>query len=207
MLQRESIRLTYLFVTHDEARSLLKRAVTIDPDFAAAHACLAVTHVNDYINGWVESPEGSLQTGLEIAERAIQIDDEDPHAHVWFAVGLLWHRQHDRALAEVQRCLDLAPSLTEGHMTMASIQVFRGDAAAAIDAIDTCMGFDPLSPDLTLYFLAEARISLGQSTRRLRPSNSGWSAIPIQGHPMLSLHRAMATSVELPKARQHGRRL
>jgi hypothetical protein len=45
---------------------------------------------------------------------------------------------------------------------MASIQVFRGDPAAAIDAIDTCMGFDPLSPDLTLYFLAEARISLGQ---------------------------------------------
>ena len=95
-----------------EARNLLGRAVTINPDFAAAHACIAVTHVNDYINGWAEIPEQSLQTGLEIAERAVQMDDEDPYAHVWFAVGLLWHREHDRALSEVQRCLALAPSLS-----------------------------------------------------------------------------------------------
>jgi adenylate cyclase len=145
-----------------EARSLLRRSVTIDPDFAAAHACIAVTHVNDYINGWAESPEGSLQTGLEIAERAVQMDDEDPDAHGYFSIGLLWHREHERALSEAQRCLDLAPSRTEGHIAMASIQIFRGDATAAIDAIDTCMRLDPLSPDLTLYFLAEARISLGQ---------------------------------------------
>ena len=87
-----------------EARNLLGRAVTINPDFAAAHACIAVTHVNDYINGWAEISEQSLQTGLEIAERAVQMDDEDPYAHVWFAGGLLWHREHDRALAEAQRC-------------------------------------------------------------------------------------------------------
>src|ERR1700687_6222286 len=37
-----------------------------------------------------------------------------------------------------------------------------GDAAGAIDTIDTCMRLDPLYPDLALYFLAEARVSLGQ---------------------------------------------
>ena len=45
---------------------------------------------------------------------------------------------------------------------MASIQVFSGDAAGAIDTSDTCMRLDPLYPDLVLYFLAEARISLEQ---------------------------------------------
>src|ERR1700687_3690993 len=37
-----------------------------------------------------------------------------------------------------------------------------GDAAGAIDTIDTCMRLDPLYPDLALYFLGEGRISLGQ---------------------------------------------
>jgi hypothetical protein len=37
-----------------DARAMLGRAVTINPDFGAAHACVAVTHVNDYINGWAE---------------------------------------------------------------------------------------------------------------------------------------------------------
>jgi predicted Zn-dependent protease len=47
-------------------------------------------------------------------------------------------------------------------MAMAHIQICSGDAAGAIDTIDTCMRLDPLYPDLALYFLAEARISLGQ---------------------------------------------
>jgi adenylate cyclase len=45
-----------------EARYLLGRAVTISPDFAAAHAFIGFTHVNDYANGWAEIPERSLQT-------------------------------------------------------------------------------------------------------------------------------------------------
>ena len=118
--------------------------------------------MNDYINGWAEIPERSLHSGLEIAARAILMDDEDPHAHGWSAVALLWHREHERALAEVQRCLALAPNLAEGHLVMAHIQICSGDAAGAIDTLDTCMRLDPLYPDLVLYFLAEARISQGQ---------------------------------------------
>jgi TolB-like protein/class 3 adenylate cyclase len=145
-----------------EARSMLGRVVTMNSDFAAAHACIAVTHVNDYINGWAEIPERSLQTGLEIAARAVQMDDEDPYVHAWFAVALLWHRELDKALAEAQRSLELAPSLAEGHLAIAHILICSGSAAPAIDAIDAYMRLDPIYGDLVLYFLAEARISLGQ---------------------------------------------
>ena len=54
-----------------EARSLLGRALSITPNFAAALGFLAVTHVIDYVNGWGDLPEDSLKTGLEIAQRAI----------------------------------------------------------------------------------------------------------------------------------------
>ena len=145
-----------------EARKLLERAVTINPDFAAAQACIAATHVIEYANDWAESPERSIQAGLGMAERAVQIDDEDPSAHVWFAVALFWHREHDRAFAEAQRGISLAPSLAEAHLSLARILIYTGDGAAAIKTIDAYMRLDPLYPDLTLYFLAEARISLGQ---------------------------------------------
>jgi adenylate cyclase len=145
-----------------EARKLFGRAVSINPDFAAAHACIAATHVIEYANDWADIPERSLQTGLEIAERAVQIDDEDPSAHVWFAIALFWHREHDRAFAEAQRGISLAPNLAEGHLAIARILIYSGDGAAAINTIDAYMRLDPLYPDLTLLFLAEARISLGQ---------------------------------------------
>ena len=92
---------------------MLGRAIAINPVFAAAHACIAVTHVNDYINGWAEIPERSLQTGLEIAARVILMDDEDPYAHGWFAVrlcfgigsttGLLPQHGDDRSCADDAR--------------------------------------------------------------------------------------------------------
>ena len=46
--------------------------------------------------------------------------------------------------------------------TIARILTFSGDAAGAINTIDAYMRLDPLYPDMALYFLAEARISLGQ---------------------------------------------
>jgi adenylate cyclase len=77
-------------------------------------------------------------------------------------VALLWSRKHDRALAELQRSVAIAPNFAEAHLAMAHVLIYSGDAAGAIDSLDTGMRLDPLYRDIALYFLAEARISLGQ---------------------------------------------
>ncbi len=118
--------------------------------------------MNDYVNGWAEIPERSLQSGLEIADRAVQLDEEEPYAHEVLAIALLFRREHDRALAEARRCLALSPNSPGGHVVLARILICSGEAAAAIDVIDAYMRLDPLYRDLTLHFLAEARVSLGQ---------------------------------------------
>ena len=145
-----------------EARHLLGRAVTINPEFAAAHAFIGFTQVNDYVNGWAEVPERSLQTGLENAERAVQMDEAEPRGHYALAVALFFHRETDRALAEARRSVALAPNFAQGHHTIARMLTFSGDAAGAINTIDAYMQLDPLYPDMALYFLAEALFALGQ---------------------------------------------
>jgi adenylate cyclase len=145
-----------------EARNLLGRAITINPDFAAAHASIAATYVLDYANGWAEIPEQSLRTALEIAERAVQLDEEEPYAHDVLAMALGFHCELDRALAEARRCLALSPSSAAGHATIARILTFSGDPVSAIKMIDASMRLDPLYGGITLHFLAEAQVSLGQ---------------------------------------------
>ena len=49
------------------ARNLAEAAVAIDPQYAAAHALIAFTHLNDYANGFTSDPEQSLRIGLELA--------------------------------------------------------------------------------------------------------------------------------------------
>jgi adenylate cyclase len=144
-----------------EARNLLGRAVTINPDFAAAHATIAATYLNDYANGWAEAADEPLTTGLEIAERAVQLDESDPQAHEVLAIALFFHRKLDGALAEAKRCLALAPSSSGGHLVNARILTCNGDPASAIKMIDASMRLDPLYRGLALHFLAEAQVSLG----------------------------------------------
>ncbi len=145
-----------------EARGLLGRAIAIDQNNAAAHALIAFSHVIDFVNGWTESPEESLESGLGIALRAVEIDDQEPHAHSALGIAYLWSKDLEQAHAEAQRCLVLDPNSAEGRMVLAHAQIFSGNAAEAIETLDDYMRLDPHYSDLALQFLAEAHISLSQ---------------------------------------------
>jgi adenylate cyclase len=144
------------------ARKLLGDAIAIDPGYAAAYGLTAFTHVNDYVNGWADLPEQSLDTGLEIALRAAAMDDDEPLAHFALAATYLWRRELDLAIVEAQRCLALEPNSAEGHLAIAHVQIFSGEPAEAMKMIDAYMRLDPHYPDIILQFQGEAHISLGQ---------------------------------------------
>lgn len=142
------------------ARRLLGRAIAIEPRYAAAHANIAFTHILDYVNSWTGSPEQTLQDGLEIAQRAVAMDAEEPQAHFALAAALLWSREHDQALAEAERCLACEPGSAEGRIVKAHIEIYSGKPAAAIETIGEYMRLDPLHKDIVLHFLAEAHVAL-----------------------------------------------
>jgi adenylate cyclase len=145
-----------------ETRNLLGGVIAKCPDFAAAHACIAFTYGNDYANGWAEHPEQAMALGLEIAERAVAMDDNEAQAHFSLAVILLWHREHDRALAEVERCLALSPNLAHAHLAKAHIFSYMGEGHRAIETLEAYRKLDPHYPAITLYFLAEAQTLVGR---------------------------------------------
>jgi len=118
--------------------------------------------VNDYVIAATDAPEQSLQTGLQIATRAVAMDDTDPYAHFVLSLALLWHREYDNALDEVQRWLALSPSSAEGRLQLASVYHYVGNPSAAIETLNSYMRLDPLYPPLALHFLAQAQFSLGQ---------------------------------------------
>ncbi|WP_342242131.1 adenylate/guanylate cyclase domain-containing protein [Inquilinus sp. OTU3971] len=144
------------------ARGLAEAAITIDPDYAAAHALIAFTHVLDYINAWSSDPERSLRIGQELAEQAVGMAEDQPNGHFALGLACLWGRELDRAWAETQRGLALSPNSVQLLMLMAHVQIFSGDSAGAIETLDASMGLDPHYPELLLQFVAEARFSLGQ---------------------------------------------
>ena len=82
------------------------------------------------------------------------------------SIVLLWHREYDKALAEVQRCLALTPNSAEGHLQLANMQYYCGDPSGAIDTLNAYLRFDPLYPELALHFSLKRNIHCGSSTPR-----------------------------------------
>jgi adenylate cyclase len=145
-----------------EARALLERAVAISPDFAAAYAYIAFTCLNDYVIGKGEAAKQSLRTSLELATRAVAMDGDDPYSHFVLSAISIWRRNYETAHAEVQCCLALAPSSTEGLLQLANLHYYEGNPSAALDTLNAYMRLDPLYPGLALHFVAQAQHSLGQ---------------------------------------------
>jgi adenylate cyclase len=144
------------------ARGLFERAIAIDPGYAAAYALTAFTHLIDYANAFSGDPALSLRTGLELAQRAVEMDEEEPASHFALGVAHTWRRELDRAHAEAQRGLALSPNSVELLLLLANIQLFSGDPSGALETIDAYMRLDPHYLEITLQVVADARFTLGE---------------------------------------------
>jgi adenylate cyclase len=154
----------YLLTEHGnvEARRLFARAIELSPGFASAHAYIAFTHVDDYILGRGEHPEESLEKGVAAARDACAIDAENPDALCMMSLALQWSRRLDESLAAIKRCLAVAPNSAFGHLQLATLLHYMGDAEESLRTLDRYFQLDPLYPDVALYFRAEAQAALGR---------------------------------------------
>nr|WP_206683525.1 adenylate/guanylate cyclase domain-containing protein [Rhizobium changzhiense] len=144
------------------ARSLAADALAIDPQYAAAQALISFTHVLDYVNAWSTDPEGSLRIGMDLAQQAVEMAEEQPNGRFALGMACMWNRELDRARAEVQQGLALSPNSADLLILLAHIQIFSGDPAGALETLDASMRLDPHHPEILFQFRADAHVSLGE---------------------------------------------
>ncbi|RWA65380.1 adenylate/guanylate cyclase domain-containing protein [Mesorhizobium sp.] len=148
--------------TNIAARDLLQRAIEQDPEFASAHAFLALTHGLDYLNRWSASPPESMAQAEEVATRAVMLDDSDPWAHWALAIVKLYTRRHDGAINEAERAIVLNPNFAEGHVILGEALYYSGRSEEALETFARGKSLNPYFPDVLLHFQALASFQLGR---------------------------------------------
>ncbi|SFP45101.1 adenylate cyclase [Mesorhizobium sp. NFR06] len=148
--------------TNVAARDLLQRAIEQDPEFASAHAFLALTHGLDYLNRWSASPPESMAQAEEAATRAVTLDDSDPWAHWALAIVKLYTRRHDGALTEAERAIVLNPNFAEGQVILGEALYYSGRSEEALESYARGKALNPYFPDVLLHFQALALFQLGR---------------------------------------------
>jgi serine/threonine-protein kinase len=149
--------------THSDfttAQQLLERAISIDPNFALAHARLSEVHGR--IRRWRYDPSDERLMGQRVeAERAVALQPELPEAH--FALGLYHYFGRDdypAALREFGKALQLAPN--NSHFIRFTGFVYRRQDrwVEALELIERAAHLDPR--------VATSWDDLGATNRMLR---------------------------------------
>jgi len=152
----QSLRLPATKEGNAKARELLEQAVNLDPQYAAAWAWLAFTHIQDADGKWTESPGDSYRRALQLTQKALELDDSNPLAHALLGQFHRGQGQYGKAITEGEKAIALGPKSGLVHALFSNIMHRAGRPDEAIRLVKKAMHLDPYYPAPYLFLLAQA---------------------------------------------------
>src|SRR5262249_49717052 len=116
-----------------EAVPYFAEAVKIDPDFALAHSWLAMALLGGY---WFDANVDTPVRAQRAAQRALELDSNDPSVHYANAMVMLWLRQLERSAVHFDRAISLNPMDSQIRGDRANLVRYRGQPEDALAVID-----------------------------------------------------------------------
>jgi adenylate cyclase len=143
-------------------KQLAEEAIALDPEYAPAYYALGKVHMLDVWLGTSESPKASMAKAMELAQKAIVLDDTLGEAYAFLGYLYAMKRKHDKALALGEKAVALNPNSAESHMRYGKILTFAGKHEEAIPELETAIRLNPIPPNLYLYSLGISYCLAGQ---------------------------------------------
>jgi TolB-like protein/class 3 adenylate cyclase len=126
------------------ALGLFEQAIAIDRHYGPALSWAAICHLRLVTEGWTKAPENHRQKGVDLARRALQVEENDPRVLVNAAVVLANSGEDIGAMMGlVDRALTLNPSFARGWNLSGLLRVFAGQHDLAIEHIETALRLSP----------------------------------------------------------------
>ncbi|MFA9421621.1 MAG: adenylate/guanylate cyclase domain-containing protein [Gammaproteobacteria bacterium] len=142
--------------TNALARDLFIQAVALDPGYARANANVALSYATDVNFNWTSDREQSIQSGLEYAKKAMELDDSIPQIYLTRSILYLSQRRYDAAIEAALRTIEVHPDYADGQASLAFILSYSGQPQRALEAIHRARQINPQGTGI--YLAVEGRI-------------------------------------------------
>jgi adenylate cyclase len=131
---------------NEVAKRLYQEALAIDPNYAAAYTSLASALTLDVWLGASKAPKETLLKAMKTAQKAIDLDKSAALAHGQLGSILLILRQHDKAIAQGEKALALAPNNSHLLFLLGASLNLSGRAEEAYPLLQRATRMNPLYP-------------------------------------------------------------
>jgi len=140
----------------EAAHSFLTRAITLDPGFAAAHACLGYTHCLRVLHDISEGPARDIDAALGFGREAVRLDDREAFGYLTIGRARIFQQRYDEAIAAIDQAIAINPNLSLAHMIRGHALWHAGRPDEAVRSIDVAIRGSPHDPLLWVYFASKA---------------------------------------------------
>ena len=149
------------------ARDYFSQAIALDPDFARAHANLALTHAQDVSFGWTDKQTESIRLALESIELAEALDDSIVQTHFARSSIDLVQKQYQNAETSIRRAIQINPNYADGYGQLAITQLYAGQLHESLSAIHKAKRLNPRYPFVYLWIEGHAHFLLGNHEKSI----------------------------------------
>jgi tetratricopeptide (TPR) repeat protein len=140
---------------------ILERSIEIDPDFAEAHAWLAMTHHFGWMF-WGHAVERHRSLAREAAKRAVLLDPDNADAHMIQGFVRAYDNELPEGIAEIETALRINPNHADAWALQTDLMVLDGQALKAIGCAQNAFRLNPFPPGVYYWVLGFAQYAAGQ---------------------------------------------
>ena len=141
------------------ARYCFRSALELDPDYASAYGRLGMNAIYEWIAGWSDSREETVDEGLNLARKAVALDSENAFAFAALCWALLWKGKHIPAIEAGQKAISLDPNDVTALERLALTLAFSGRAEEGLQYLEKAQTLTPLNssnfPNAVCCFMLE----------------------------------------------------
>jgi adenylate cyclase len=164
---------------YNEAEALCRRAIAISPGYGRAHSLLSWVLLRR--TDWSGDVASFFAEAEAEARAALDLDEQDPWAHLTHGLVLYRQRRHGEAERAFHRALELNPNFALAHAVLGLPLAYRGAHREAVESAQRAMRLSPNDPLIVRqasHTMAFAEFAAGHYRECM-----AWARKTIERHP------------------------
>ncbi|MER9018149.1 adenylate/guanylate cyclase domain-containing protein [Mesorhizobium sp. M0898] len=147
---------------NERAQTLIERAVTLDPDYAHAHAWRACILGQAWVHNWCEDRDAIWNNIMAALDRALALDNNDADVHRILAAVNVNNNELTTARYHQERALALNPNYDLVVVQQGELLTWLGRPEEGIEWIRKAMQLNPHHPERFWSHLGKAHFAARQ---------------------------------------------
>jgi adenylate cyclase len=131
---------------NNTARRMIEEAIAMCPENPMGYYHLGMVYHHDHTLGNTKSPQETIQKSMELAQKALAMDDSIAEAHGLLCALYIRKKEYDKAIAEGERAVVLNPGGTGVLLGYARSLTVAGRPEEGIPLFQKAIRLNPFGP-------------------------------------------------------------